>query len=84
MEVSGSAEHLPAGSRSVVRDEPREAEERSSPLSLSPTAKMIKMGELAEASSRSPDPSVEPLSASLNISSKYFSPSRNWENILLF
>lgn len=59
VEVSGSTEHLPAGPRSVIQDETREAEERSSPLSTSPTAKMIKMGELAEVSSRSPDPSVE-------------------------
>ncbi|TWW64474.1 RNA polymerase II-associated protein 3 [Takifugu flavidus] len=56
VEVSGSTEHLPAGPRSVIQDETREAEERSSPLSMSPTAKMIKMGELAEVSSRSPDP----------------------------
>lgn len=59
VEVSGSTEHLPAESRSVIQDEVREAEERSSPLSMSPTAKMIKMGELAEVFSQSPDPSVE-------------------------
>lgn len=57
VEVSGGTEHLPAGSRSVIQDEVREAEERPSPLSMSPTAKMIKMGELAEVSSGSPDPS---------------------------
>lgn len=58
-EVSGSTEQLPAGSRSVIQDEVREVEERSSPLSMSPTAKMIKMEELPEVSSQSPDPSVE-------------------------
>lgn len=60
VEVSGSTEHLPAGSRSAIRDQVRQAEEeQSSPLSMSPTAKMIKMGEHAEVSSQSPEPSVE-------------------------
>lgn len=57
VEVSGGAEHLPAGSSPVIQDAVREAEERSSPLSTSPTAKMIKMGEPAEVSSQSPEPS---------------------------
>lgn len=56
VEVSGSTEHLPAGSGSVIQEVAREAEGQSSPLSTSPTAKMIK---IAEVSLQSSDPSVE-------------------------
>lgn len=59
VEVSGSTEHQSAGSKSVIQEVTREASQQSSPLSTSPTAKMIKIEEIAEVSSQSPDPSVE-------------------------
>lgn len=59
VEVSGSTEEQSAGSKSVIQEEVREAAQQSSPLSTSPTAKMIKIEEIAEVSSHSSDPSVE-------------------------
>lgn len=59
VEVSGSSEQQSAGSKSVIQEVVREAAQQSSPLSTSPTAKMIKIEEIAEVSSQSPDPSVD-------------------------
>ncbi|XP_026220104.1 RNA polymerase II-associated protein 3 [Anabas testudineus] len=57
-EVSGEV-MVPAvescGSKSFVKEAVIEAEDRSSPLSTSPSAKMIKIEEIADAPSRSPE-----------------------------
>lgn len=58
-EVSGSSKQQSAGSKSVIQEVVREVAQQSSPLSTSPTAKMIKIEEIAEVSSQSPDPSVD-------------------------
>lgn len=44
-----------AGSTSLIQEVVREAEDKSSPLSTSPSAKMIKIEEVAEVSSHPPD-----------------------------
>lgn len=57
-EVSGKvsvAEVESGGSKSFTQEVAREAEDESSPLSTSPSAKMIKIEELAEVPSHSPD-----------------------------
>lgn len=53
-----------AGSTSLIQEVVREAEDKSSPLSTSPTAKMIKIDEVAEASSHQPAEFVAPPSLS--------------------
>lgn len=59
VEVSGSSERQPAGSTSVIQEVVKEAAQQSSPLSTSPTAKMIKIEEIAEVSPQPSDPSVD-------------------------
>lgn len=59
VEVSSSTEHQSAELKSVIQEVVREAAQQSSPLSTSPTAKMIKIEEIAEVSSQSSEPSVE-------------------------
>lgn len=58
-EAGGSGKQPSAGATAVVQEVAREAAQQSSPLSTSPTAKMIKIEEVAEVSSQSPDPSVD-------------------------
>lgn len=59
IDVSGSAEHQSAGSKAAIQAVVRESMQQSSPLSTSPTTKMIKIEEIAEVSSQSSDPLVE-------------------------
>lgn len=59
-EVVSVAEVESAASKSFVQEEVREADDESSPLSTSPSAKMIKIEEIAEVSSHSSDQFVTP------------------------
>lgn len=59
-EVVSVAEVESAASKSFVQEEVREADDESSPLSTSPSAKMIKIEEIAEVSSHSSDQFVAP------------------------
>lgn len=59
VDVRSGTEHQPAGSKAVIQEVVRESTQHSSPLSTSPTAKMIKIEEIAEVSSQSRDPLVE-------------------------
>ncbi|XP_072235220.1 RNA polymerase II-associated protein 3 [Leuresthes tenuis] len=62
-EISGEVtvpEGEPEGSKSLVQEVAREAEDGSSPLSTSPSAKMIKMEEVADGSELPPERSVRP------------------------
>uniref|UniRef100_H3CN74 RNA polymerase II-associated protein 3 n=1 Tax=Tetraodon nigroviridis TaxID=99883 RepID=H3CN74_TETNG len=52
-EVSGSTEHRSVGSKPITQEV---GAQQSSPLSTSPSAKMIKIEEVAEVPSQSPDP----------------------------
>lgn len=54
------AEVESAASKSFIQEEVREADDESSPLSTSPSAKMIKIEEMAEVSSHSSDQLVAP------------------------
>ncbi|CAF88448.1 unnamed protein product [Tetraodon nigroviridis] len=55
-EVSGSTEHRSVGSKPITQEV---GAQQSSPLSTSPSAKMIKIEEVAEVPSQSPDPSTQ-------------------------
>lgn len=59
------------GSKSFVEEAVIEAEDRSSPLSTSPSAKMIKIEEIADAPSRSPEQYAAQFSNWLKPSEKF-------------
>lgn len=50
----------PGGSEYIIQEVVREAEDKSSPLSTSPSAKMIKIEEMAEVPSHSSEQLVAP------------------------